>query len=370
MAARKDYYEILGVKKDATTDEIKKAFRKLARKHHPDAGGSEERFKDINEAYEALSDSEKRKQYDQFGQYFGGNVPPGAGATGAGWPPGAGGATHTNVDFGDLFGDLLGGGGAGGFGGRGRSSARRGRDLTYDVKLSFDEALAGISTKVEVQRTEKCSTCKGSGAKPGTSPTKCPNCGGSGRTSKGQGMFAFSRTCPRCAGSGKIIESPCKTCRGTGKVTKLKPITVNVPPGATDGGKLRFSGKGEPGENGGPPGDLYVTTHIRKHPFFERKGSDIYLDLPVTVSEAALGAEITIPTPDGQKIKLKVKPGTQDDKVFRLSGKGAPKLKGKGKGDLKVRVKVVVPTKLNSEEKELLQRFASSHPEDVRVHIS
>ncbi len=366
MAARKDYYEILGVKKDASTDDIKKAFRRLARKHHPDAGGSEERFKDINEAYEVLSDPEKRKQYDQFGQYFSGGVPPGGGPTG--WPQG--GATYTNVDIGDLgdlFGDIF--GGAGDFGRSGKSSARRGRDLTYEVTLSFDEALKGVSKKIEVQRAEKCPTCKGTGAKPGTSPTTCPKCGGTGHISQGQGMFAFSRTCPRCGGTGKVIEHPCTTCKGTGVVTRLKPVTVNIPPGATDGGKLRFKGKGEPGQNGGPPGDLYVVTHIRRHPYFERKGADVYLDLPVTFAEAALGAEITIPTPSGEKVKLKIKPGTQDGKVFRLRGKGAPKLKGKGKGDLKVRVHVVVPTKLTSEEKEMLKRFASSHKEDVRAHI-
>jgi molecular chaperone DnaJ len=382
MAAGKDYYDILGVKKDASEDEIKKAFRRLARKHHPDTGGSEEKFKEINEAYEVLSDSEKRSQYDQFGQYFGGNPPPGAGAGAGGWPPGAGagaqgGYQYQNVDLGDLgdLGDLFGsvfsgGGGGGGFGAQ-ASQPKRGRDLQYDVSLGFDEALDGVSTKVEVQRAETCSTCKGSGARPGTSPTTCPSCQGSGHVTQGQGgMFGFSRPCPRCGGSGTIIESPCAACRGQGRVARNKPITVNVPPGVTDGGKLRFKGKGEPGDAGAPAGDLYVVTHIKEHPFFSRDGADVLMELPISITEAALGAEVTIPTPGGEKVKLKIAPGTQDGTVHKLSGKGAAKLKGKSKGDLKVKTKVVVPTKLKAEEKELLKRFDSARGEDLRAHIA
>jgi len=374
MAARKDYYDILGVPKNASTDDIKKAFRKQARKHHPDAGGSEERFKEINEAYDVLSDPEKRKQYDEYGQYFGGNVPPG----GAGWPgaAGAGGAgpfgggyQYTTVDMGDLgdlFGDVF-----AGFGGRRsrQASARRGNDLQYDLTLSFDEALTGVSTKVEVKRTESCSACGGTGAAPGTSPVTCTTCGGSGHVSQGQGMFAFSRPCPRCGGSGTMIETPCPTCKGKGTVTRVKPVTVNVPPGVTDGGKLRFKGKGEPGTGSGPAGDLYVVTHIRPHAYYTRDGADVVLDLPVTLPEAALGTQVTIPAPDGTKVKLKIKPGTQDGTVLRIRGKGAPRLKGKGSGDLKVRVAVQVPTALTAEQKELLKRFESSRDEDVRAHI-
>lgn len=377
MATGKDYYELLGLKKDASADDIKKAFRRLARKHHPDTGGSEEKFKEINEAYEVLSDPEKRSQYDQYGQYFGGNAPPGGAGAGAGWPGGApgpgGGYTYTNVDMGDLgdiFGSVFGGGGGFGGGAQRRSSAKRGRDLTYEVTLSFDEALAGVSTKVDVQRAETCPTCKGTGAKPGTSRTTCPSCGGSGHVSQGGGMFAFSRPCPRCGGEGTIVETPCTTCKGKGRVLRVKPVTVNVPPGVTDGGKLRFKGKGEHGEGGGPRGDLYVITHIKPHPFFSRDGADVLMDLPVSVSEAALGTEVTIPTPDGQRVKIKVKPGTQDGTVSKLTGKGAPRLKGKGNGDLKVKVKVVVPSKLTTEEKELLKRFESSHAEDLRAHIA
>ncbi len=376
MAGAKNYYDILGVPKSATADEIKKAFRKLARKHHPDKeGGSEERFKEINEAYEVLSDKEKRAQYDQFGQYFGGNVPPGAGAAGPGgaaWPPGAGwpggapGGVYGNVDFGDLsdlFGSVFTGGG------RQESRAQRGRDLSYELTLGFDEALQGVSTKVEVQRAEQCKTCKGSGASPGTSVSTCPVCNGSGRVSQGQGMFAFSRTCHRCNGTGKVIEKPCATCKGVGRVVKNRPVTVQIPAGVTDGGRIRFKGKGEPGTGGGPAGDLYVVTHIRSHPYFKRHGADVLLDLPVTYDEAALGAEVEIPTPDG-RVKLKIAEGTQSGKVYKLAGKGAAKLKGGGRGDMKVKVKVVTPEDLNTEQKELLKRFASSRAEDMRKHLS
>ena len=376
MAA--NHYDTLGVKKGATADEIKKAFRRLARKHHPDAGGSEDRFKEINAAYEVLSDTEKRKQYDEYGQYFGGNVPPGAGAgapgaRGAGGFPG--GYSTANVgDLGDL-GDLLGGmfgGGLGGFGGGGRAAtqARRGADMTYAVTLTFDEALTGVSTKVDVQRVETCPTCHGSGAKPGTGPTTCPVCHGTGAVSQGQGLFGVSRACNRCGGSGTIIEDQCKTCKGKGRVVRAKPLTVQIPAGVTDGGKIRFKGKGEPGTSGGPAGDLYVITHIKKHPYFSREGADVALELPITIAEAALGAQLEIPTPDG-RVKLKVAAGTVDGKVFKLPGKGAPKLKGGGRGDMKVRVRVEVPKGLNGEQRKLLEEFAVSrgHSDDVRSHL-
>jgi len=364
----KDYYDILGVPKTATADEIKKAFRKQARKHHPDAGGSEDRFKEINEAYEVLSDDEKRAQYDQYGRYFGGQTPPGAGGWPAGGAPGGGSYSYQTVDMGDL-GDLLGGMFSGGAGGSRRSSAHRGADLQYDLTLSFEEALSGTSTKADVKRSETCSTCGGTGAKPGTSKTVCPTCSGTGSVSQGQGLFGFSRPCQRCGGTGSIIESPCTACKGKGNVIRVRPLTVNIPPGVTDGGKLRFAGKGEPGTGGGPAGDLYVLTHIKPHAYYARDGADVTMDLPLTIVEAALGAEITVPAPDGSKVKLKVAPGTSDGKVLRVPGKGAPKLKGKGKGDLKVRVRVVIPEKLTTEQKELLRRFESSHMDDVRAHI-
>ncbi len=384
--AAKDYYETLGVPKSATAEEIKKAYRRLARKHHPDTGGTEEKFKEIGEAYEVLSDPEKRSQYDQFGAYFGGNVPPGAGSSGAGaggWPggaPGQGGYQYSNVDLGDLgdmFGNLFGGGMPGGATtgssrGKAQASAQRGRDLTYEVSLSFDDALTGVSTKVDVQRTENCPTCHGSGAAPGTSPVTCPVCHGSGHVAEGQGLFSFSRPCPRCGGAGTVIETPCPTCRGKGKVVKTKPVTIQIPPGVTDGGKIRFKGKGEPGSGGGPAGDLYVVTRIKAHPYFTREGADVILELPVTVTEAALGAQLEVPTPGGGRVKLKVAEGTQDGKVYKLPGKGAPRLKGNGSGDMRVRVKLVVPQDLNAEQKELLKRFASSRGEadSVRAHLA
>lgn len=373
MAGAKDYYDILGVSRTASADEIKKAFRRQARKHHPDAGGSEERFKELNEAYEVLSDTEKRAQYDQFGQYFGGNVPPGAGGPGAGgWTgSGPGGFSYTtNVDMGDLgdlFGNLFGGAAQAG---RQRSSARRGVDLQYDVTLTFEEALNGISTKVDVKRAETCATCSGSGAKPGTSPVTCPTCNGTGHTTQGQGLFGFSRPCARCGGTGKIVEHPCPTCKGKGSVTRVRPVTVNVPAGVTDGSKLRFKGKGEPGSAGGPAGDLYVVAHVKPHPYYTRDGADVVMDLPVTFAEAALGTEVTVPTPDGSKMRLKIAEGTQDGKVLRVPGKGAPKLKGKGNGDLKVRVKVAVPRKLTKKQRDALEAFAAIESENVRAHIS
>lgn len=370
MAPSGNYYDILGVKKDASADDIKKAFRRLARKHHPDAGGSEEKFKEINEAYEILSDSEKRAQYDQYGQYFGGQMPPsGPGGPGAGWPggPGAGGV-HVDVgDLGDIFGSVFGGGG--GFGAQRGPQPRRGRDVEVALDLTFDSALKGSSAKVEIERAEQCATCKGTGAKPGTSKVTCSTCSGSGSVSQGQGMFGFSRPCPRCEGSGTVIEQPCAACRGAGKVVRRKPVTVNVPAGATDGGRLRFKGKGESGVNGGPAGDLYVVTRIQPHPYFGRDGADVTMELPVTIAEAALGAQITIPTPDGTKLKLKVPAGTQSGKVFRFKGKGAPKLKGSGTGDLRVKAKVVVPEELTAEQTELLEQFSAMETSDVRSHI-
>ena len=364
MAPSGNYYDILGVKKDASADDIKKAFRRLARKHHPDAGGEEEKFKQINEAYEVLSDSEKRAQYDQYGQYFSGGMPPGG-------PQPGGGFRVENVDLGDL-GDLFGQVFGGGVGGRRASGPqpRRGRDVEVALELTFDEALKGRSAQVQIERAETCSVCGGSGAKPGTSPTTCPTCGGSGQVAQGQGMFGFSRPCPRCHGSGQVIENPCTACRGTGSVVKLKPIAVNVPAGATDGGKLRFKGKGETGVNGGPAGDLYVVTRIKPHRFFKRDGADVTLELPLSVSEAALGAEVMVPAPGGGRVRLKVPPGTQDGRVFRLAGKGAPRLKGGKNGDLKVKAKVVVPSALSDRQRQLFEELAEAEAKDLRSHLT
>lgn len=367
MAPSTNYYDLLGVKKSASADDIKKAFRRLARKHHPDTGGDEEKFKEINQAYEVLSDTEKRKEYDQYGQYFGGQMP---GGGGSGRGPGGGRGRVDNVDLGDL-GDIFGsvfGGGMGGRQARG-PQPRRGRDVQVDLNLTFEQAYQGTSAKVEIERTERCATCGGSGAKPGTSPVTCPTCGGSGAVSEGQGMFGFSRPCPRCGGSGTVIEQPCVACRGAGSVRRRVPVTVNVPAGATDGGKLRFKGKGETGEAGGPAGDLYVVTRIAKHPYYTREGADVVMELPVSIAEAALGTEVRVPTPDGGQVKLKVPAGTQHGKVFRVRGKGAPKLKGSGHGDLKVKAKIVVPNELSEHQQDLLREFAADGHGDLRAHI-
>ena len=378
MAPTANYYDVLGVKKDASADDIKKAFRKLARKHHPDAGGDEEKFKELNGAYEVLSDPEKRREYDQYGQYFGGQMPPGAGGPG-GYPgANAAGYSYQAADFGDLgdiFGSVFGGGGGGRAGRGGRSSRRRapqphrGNDLQLDLDLTFEQAFAGTSTKIEVDREDACATCKGSGAKPGTSATTCPVCGGTGAVSEGQGMFGFSRECPRCSGTGSVIEQPCSACRGSGSVTRRVPVTVNVPAGATDGGKLRFKGKGAAGNSGGPSGDLYVVTRIKPHPYFSRDGSDVVLDLPVTIAEAALGAQVTVPTPAGGKVKIKIPAGTQQGAVFRIRGQGAPKLKGSSSGDLKVKARVAVPERLTDAQREALEAFSAGQEEDIRAHI-
>jgi len=375
MTASANYYDVLGVKKDASADEIKKAFRKLARKHHPDAGGEEEKFKEINEAYEVLSDKEKRSQYDQYGQYFAGGVPPGYGAGGGGGGrAGGGGGQYQTVDVGDL-GDLFGsvfsgfGGGGGGRQTRRQPQPQRGRDVQLDLDLTFEQAFSGMSTQVDTETIETCGVCSGSGAKPGTSRTTCPACGGSGTQAEGQGMFGFSRPCPRCGGESTIIEQPCSACRGQGKVRRRKPVTVNVPAGANDGGKLRFKGKGEPGVNGGPTGDLYVITHIKKHPYYSRDGADVVLSLPISIAEAALGTEVRVPAPDGAKVKLKIPAGTQDDKVFRIRGKGAPHLKGSGSGDLKVKAHIVVPKTLTDAQRTALEQFAAETTEDLRAHI-
>ena len=370
MTATANYYDTLGIKKDASADEVKKAFRRLARKHHPDAGGDEEKFKELNEAYEVLSDAEKRSQYDQYGQYFAGGVPPGYGAGGG---RSGGGGQYQTVDLGDmgdLFGSVFSGfGGGGGRQARRQPQPQRGRDVQLDLDLTFQQAFSGMSTQVDTETIETCTVCSGSGAKPGTSPTTCPACGGSGTQAEGQGMFGFSRPCPRCSGSGTIIEQPCSACRGKGKVRRRKPVTVNVPAGANDGGKLRFKGKGEPGVNGGPTGDLYVITHIKHHPYYTRDGADVVLGLPISIAEAALGTEVRVPAPDGAKVKLKIPAGTQDDRVFRIRGKGAPHLKGSGAGDLKVKVDIVVPKQLTDAQRTALEQFAAETTEDLRAHI-
>jgi molecular chaperone DnaJ len=374
----KDYYQVLGVPKNATEAEIKKAYRKLAQKHHPDANRSdpaaEERFKEISAAYDVLGDPEKRTNYDQVREM----VASGFGRGGFGGPRGGaggpGGYTYTTGpggqrvrvegfpegfdvgDLGDLFGGLFGGAG-GGRRGRRREPAR-GADLQTEVTLSFDEAMQGTTVPIQIKGPAPCPVCGGSGAEPGTSPTVCPECGGTGAVAVNQGMFSVSRTCPRCSGSGRLIEHPCHGCHGSGTVRRTRRFSVKIPAGVRDGQRIKVGGRGEGGEPGATAGDLYVVVHVRPHPVFGRKGSDLTVDLPVTYPELALGAQVEVPTLNGP-VTLKVPAGTASGKTFRVRGKGAPKPRG-GQGDLLVTVNVDVPKRLTREQKELLERLGEA----------
>ena len=345
-------YEVLGVAKTASDDEVKKAYRKLARENHPDANqgdaSAEERFKEIQGAYDTLSDPEKRKQYDTFGA---------GGPRGQGAGPG-GGFGYENVDLSDLlgqFGGIFGRGGGGG-GRRVRPQPQRGGDLESHVRLSFEDAFAGAQVRVPVDVEAPCRVCHGTGAEPGTSPVTCPQCGGSGTVSDSHGLFALSQPCPRCRGNGVIIEKPCKNCRGSGHERVTRRYAVKIPAGAKDGTRVRLRGKGEPGLNGGPAGDLFVVVAVEPSLLYERRDADLVLDVPVTYPEAVLGATVEIPTPEGP-VNLKVPAGTESGKLLRVKGRGAPKLKGGGKGDLLARVKVTVPQKLTKAEKEALEGY-------------
>lgn len=375
MNGTKDYYKLLGVDKKASDKEIRDAYRKLARKYHPDANpgdkNSEEKFKEVSEAYEVLSNAEKRKQYDSGGMFSGAGGPgPGFGPGGfGGTRPGSRSYTYSG-DIGDLGGlgdlfDLFGGMGAGA--GR-RREARKGRDLQTEVTISFEDALSGVTIPLTVTGKTVCPTCKGSGAKPGTLPKTCPACGGRGSVSQNQGPFAFSRPCPTCGGRGTVIEEPCATCRGAGAVEMPRNIKVKIPAGINDGGKVRFKGKGEAATLGGTPGDLFVNVHVKPHKYFKRKNSSILLDLPITFPEAAMGTTVEIPTLDG-KVKLKVPAGTSDGRKFRLRGKGAPKSKGKGHGDMIVTARIVVPKKMTAKEKELVKKLKELEKEDPRAFL-
>ena len=369
----RDYYDVLGLKKTATQDEIKKAYRKLARKYHPDANPddpkAEEKFKEVSSAYEVLSDPQKREQYDAGPSFFGQGAP--GGGAGGGFR-GFQGGQPMGGDWADLFGNLFGGGGAGGFGGgfggggRPQQRAERGEDVSVGVRVSFEDSLKGVTTKISVPLTVRCDTCRGSGAAPGTSPTTCPQCKGRGVVSQSQGFFALSQPCGRCGGSGTVIEHPCAACGGSGLTRALKKFTVPLPAGVKDGTKIRLKGKGEPGAYGGPSGDLYVIAQVDESPVFERRGADLLVEVPVTITEAALGAGVRMPTPDGS-VALKVPAGVQDGKLLKIKGKGAPKLGGGGKGDLLARIKVLVPEGLNGEQKELLKKFAQSYKKDPRA---
>jgi molecular chaperone DnaJ len=362
----RDPYEVLGVPKSASQDEIKKAYRKLARKHHPDSNpgdaAAEERFKELQDAYDVLSDPEKRKQYDQLGP----RMFEGAGGGGPGGFTWSGDIGDLG-DLGDIFGGLF--GRAGGGQGRARERGQRGADIGVTLSLSFEDSLNGLTTKIPVELETTCSTCKGSGAEPGTQPVICPECRGRGVTSEDEGFFAFSRPCPRCHGNGTVIEKPCRTCHGTGRERRTKRYTVKIPAGVKDGTQIRLKGKGEAGYAGGPPGDLIVTTRVTPSPLFERRDADLVIEVPVTYAEAALGAEVEVPTPDG-RISLKVPAGSQDGKLLRVRGKGAPKLNGGGKGDLLARVRLDVPTKLTKAEREAIEALGKASSRNVREKLT
>jgi molecular chaperone DnaJ len=366
----KDYYKVLGVPQSATDTEIRRAYRKLAKENHPDAHpGKEERFKEISAAYDVLSEPAKRKEYDEIRRLG----PMAAG--GAGFPGGAGGqggSPFTNIrtdNLGDLFGDLLGrfGGAAGGA--RTRTTAppgQRGDDVEAELHLSFLDALNGVTTTVNVTTEATCSTCHGSGAAPGTSPVVCSRCGGRGVVSDNQGLFSFSRACPQCAGRGMMVESPCPTCRGTGTENRPRQVKVRIPAGVEDGQRIRVKGRGAPGRGGGPAGDLWVTPRVAAHQMFGRKGRNLTLTVPITFAEAALGAEITVPTLDGSVV-LRVPPGTRSGRTFRVKGRGV--VDEKGAGDLLVTVEVAVPTKLSPAEREAIEALATASTESPRTHL-
>lgn len=366
---KRDYYEVLGVSKGASDDEIKKAYRKLAKKYHPDMNPgdkeAEAKFKEVNEAYSILSDEQKRARYDQFGHA---GVDPNYGAGGPGGP--FGGFDMGDIDLGDIFGSFFGGGGFGGFGGGGarRNGPQKGESLRANLTITFEEAAFGCEKELSLNRTEECDECHGSGCQPGTTAETCPDCRGTGvvRVQQRTGGFAFSSTaaCTRCRGTGKIIHSPCKSCGGSGSVKKSKRITVTIPAGIDDGQAVSLRGQGNAGKNGGPAGDLIVGVRVKPHPQFRRDGTTVLYEQPVSFFQAAMGAELEIPTIDG-KVKYTLPAGTQTGTTFRLRGKGIPELRGRGRGDQYITIRVQVPTSMNAEQKEALRAFAQAMGEEV-----
>jgi molecular chaperone DnaJ len=343
-------YDTLGVKKGASADEIKKAYRKLAREHHPDRNpgdaAAEEKFKEVQHAYDVLSDDEKRKAYDRFGAQ---NGRPGAGPQNVNFDFG-----EFNIgDLGDLFGGLFGGGRAQT---RGQRQPVRGADVEAEVRLSFEDSLRGAEAKVPVELTVACSQCGGTGAEPGTAPVICPECNGRGVVSESQGLFALSQPCPRCRGNGTVIEKPCSKCHGSGRERRRRTFTVKIKPGVKDGTKIRLKGKGEPGQQGGPNGDLIVVTRVESSSTYERRGDDLIVQVSVSFPTAALGGKVDVPTPEGT-VSLKIPAGSEDGKLLRIKGRGAPKLSGSGKGDVLARVRIQVPKRVNKKERELLEEL-------------
>lgn len=359
MSTKRDYYEVLGISKGAEAQEIKKAYRKLAMKYHPDRNPgdkeAEEKFKEINEAYEVLSDDTKRKTYDQFG-HDGLNGQGGFGGQGGFNGQGFGGFEDM---FGDIFGDMFGGGFGGGR--QRRRGPQRGADIRQNVTISFEEAAFGKKMSIKLNRSEECDECDGTGAKPGTSKKTCSTCSGTGQVRTVQrtpfGNIASSRPCSACNGTGEVIESPCSKCHGTGNTRKVKTIEVDIPAGIDDGQMIKLAGQGEVGEKGAPRGDLYIVVNVKSHPLFTRDGNDIYFEMPITFVQATLGDEIEVPTLDG-KVKYSVPEGTQTGTVFRLKEKGIPRIRGNSRGDQYVKVVVEIPKKLNDKQKDLLREFA------------
>ena len=362
---KRDYYEVLGVSKGASDDEIKKAYRKLAKKYHPDMNPdnkeAEAKFKEVNEAYEVLSNQEKRSKYDQFGHA---GVDPNFGAGGFG-----GGFDMGDIDLGDIFGSFFGGGFGGGYSGQQRANApQKGESLRANLTISFEEAAFGCEKEIELNRTEVCSDCQGSGCQPGTTAETCPDCRGTGvvRIQRGGGGFAFSSTapCTRCRGTGRLIHSPCRSCGGEGSVRKKQRIKVIIPAGIDNGQAVSLRGQGNAGKNGGPAGDLIVGVRIKPHPQFQREGTTVLYEQPVSFYQAAMGVELEIPTIDG-KVKYTLPAGTQTGTTFRLRGKGIPSLQGRGRGDQYVTVKVQVPTNLTTEQREALRAFGEAMGENI-----
>jgi molecular chaperone DnaJ len=353
-ANQRDFYEVLGVERTASVEEIKSSYRKAALKWHPDRNPenkheAEAKFRECTEAYSVLSDQEKRQVYDTYGH---------AGLSGVGGGVDFNGTVFQDFHdiFGDFFGfeDLFGGGGR-----RGRSRAQRGSDLRYDMTLTFEEAAAGVSTKIKLPKQELCGACHGTGAKAGTGATSCQACGGRGQLAYQQGFFTITRTCPACQGAGQVIKERCTECRGQGRLEKEKTIELRVPAGVDSGTRLRVPGEGEPGANGGPTGDLYVVLDVKEHSFFERRGADLYCTIPVSIAQAALGAELSVPGLNGEE-KLKIPEGTQSGAVFRIKGHGLPDPRGGGKGDLYYHVRVITPAKLNRDQRKLMEQLGAT----------
>ena len=354
----KDLYKVLGISKGASQEEIRRAYRKLARKNHPDANRedpeAENRFKEIQQAYEVLSNSERRREYDEGPRAFFGSSSPNAGSR----PTEQGYADFSDLfgNFGDIFGSAA-----------GRDPvSQKGEDVTANVNLKFKDALYGVTTRVGVPVEEECADCRGTGAAAGTAPRICPECSGRGTKSRDQGFFALSGPCSRCGGRGTIVERPCATCAGNGRIRRSRQVTVKIPAGAKEGTRIRVPGRGNAGERGGPKGDLYVVTRIPEHPVFKRRGEDFTVEVPVSIVEAALGAEIEVPRPEGGTVRLRLPAGTQDGRQLKVRGAGAPKIRSDERGNLVVKVKLVVPEKLSRREKEILEALADERDEDVR----